>query len=267
MKRFSLEREIDQQHNECLQRKVYVKGLPSACDQLKLIDVMSKFGSIDKAFILYNHKNGSSRGFGFVEYGDPSSAANALGQRVEICGKEVVVAKAVERQKAAHKSRPMNNTNFEGNQNSNQQEKIQSPEQIVKKGQEKSLSDCIPVKSSRRTYKLSGEMQGLVNNSEDDDGTHPLKTKTSTQTESLQHSTSSLEHCVKNRQSNSNQGVVISLGESTRYKTVACDVEIVSSFKRRLAQTVQIINTRGLVDNTLYRFNILSNTGVITFKY
>jgi RNA recognition motif-containing protein len=106
VKQFALDKEVAEQQLESLKRKVYVKGLPSNCDKTKLHEVFSRFGEVDKAFILYNHKNGSTRGFGFVEFVAQDSAMQAVGKVVEICGKEIQVSMAVQRHKgvrAAHR--------------------------------------------------------------------------------------------------------------------------------------------------------------------
>lgn len=38
----------------------------------------SKFGEVDKAYVIYHHKSGESRGFGFVEFVDKSSVERTL---------------------------------------------------------------------------------------------------------------------------------------------------------------------------------------------
>jgi RNA recognition motif-containing protein len=94
-----LEKEIGKQQQDVLRRKVYVKGLPVSCDQAKLIEAFSTIGLVDKAFILYNHKNGASRGFGFVEFAEESSVTLAMKNPVRVCGKEILISLAVERHK------------------------------------------------------------------------------------------------------------------------------------------------------------------------
>jgi len=90
---------VAEQQQDSLKRKVYVKGLPSNCDKTKLHEVFSRFGEVDKAFILYNHKNGSTRGFGFVEFTTQESAMVAVGKVIEICGKDIQVSMAIQRHK------------------------------------------------------------------------------------------------------------------------------------------------------------------------
>ncbi len=99
MKQFALEKEVAEQQQDSLRRKVYIKGLPSTCDKAKLHEVFSSFGEVDKAFIMYNHKNGSTRGFGFVEFVAQESALEAVGKVIEICGKEIQVSMAIQRHK------------------------------------------------------------------------------------------------------------------------------------------------------------------------
>lgn len=94
-----MDKKISEQQQEALKRKIYIKGLPSACDKLKLHQAFSKYGEVDKAFVMYNHKNGSTRGFGFVEFVKEATVAKVLKIPVEICGKEVQVSMAVQRGK------------------------------------------------------------------------------------------------------------------------------------------------------------------------
>lgn len=99
MKPFGLDREIDKQQEESLKKKVYVKGLPDVSTKESLLAVFQSFGEVDRAFILYNHKNGTSRGFGFIEFSDEASVKLCLGKHVNIDGKELLVSKALERTK------------------------------------------------------------------------------------------------------------------------------------------------------------------------
>lgn len=103
MKPFAQDNEISQHQQAVLRRKVYVKGLPLDCTQATLISNFSVFGTIDKAFILYNHKSGSSRGFGFVEFQLEESVQKALQGLVIIGGKEITVSTALERHKGVDK--------------------------------------------------------------------------------------------------------------------------------------------------------------------
>lgn len=57
---------------------------------------MSTFGNVVKSFVLYNHKDGSSRGFGFVEFSEISSAEKAASQgKILISGKYATIERAV----------------------------------------------------------------------------------------------------------------------------------------------------------------------------
>jgi RNA recognition motif-containing protein len=68
-------------------RKIFVKGLPSSCDKQKLFEVFSKYGTVDKTYILYDHKNGASRGFGFVEFLHEEDLQRALNASIVIDSK------------------------------------------------------------------------------------------------------------------------------------------------------------------------------------
>lgn len=87
-----------------LKKKVYVKGLSSQCDQAVLLNTFSAFGPVSKAFILYNHKTGSSRGFGFIEFEEEASVLRVVGVKVNIMGKDILVSLAVERSKGVVQS-------------------------------------------------------------------------------------------------------------------------------------------------------------------
>lgn len=103
MKPFGLEKEVDQQQEEILKKKVYIRGLPASATKETLIRVFSQFGKIEKAFILYNHSNGTSRGFGFIEFLDEESVSKCYGKTILIEGKELPVLKALERTKKVNK--------------------------------------------------------------------------------------------------------------------------------------------------------------------
>ena len=68
IKPFKKGSDINDQDEDLKRRKLFVKGLPNSCDKNKLFQAFRRFGDIDKAYILYDHNNGSSRGFGFVEF-------------------------------------------------------------------------------------------------------------------------------------------------------------------------------------------------------
>lgn len=99
VKPFGVEKDIDNQQKEALRKKVYVKGLISCTTKQDLESVFEVYGEIERAFILYHHKHGNSRGFGFVEFKNESSVKKCLGNTVTICGKDLTVLKALERSK------------------------------------------------------------------------------------------------------------------------------------------------------------------------
>lgn len=78
---------------------MHVKGLPNSCTQNQLVDIFSQYGAVERGFIMYNHKTGCSRGFGFVEFQDPSDAAKAVKQALLIGEARIEVSMAVERAK------------------------------------------------------------------------------------------------------------------------------------------------------------------------
>ena len=60
-----------------METKVFCGGLPWEADQQDLYEVMRAFGEIEEARVILNH-DGKSRGFGFVRFASPKSAAEAL---------------------------------------------------------------------------------------------------------------------------------------------------------------------------------------------
>jgi RNA recognition motif-containing protein len=95
VKQFKKSSDVEQERAACLSRKVHVKGLPLTCDKLNLTAAMAQFGPVDKAFVMYSHKNGSSRGFGFVEFRAQASVDRAVSaSEVKIQGKQVKITRA-----------------------------------------------------------------------------------------------------------------------------------------------------------------------------
>lgn len=100
MKPFKKGNEINKQDEDLKKRKLFVKGLPNSCDKTKLYQVFSKFGSIDKTYILYDHNSGTSRGFGFVEFVREDDANKAVRSTVTIDGRTITCTMAFLKQEA-----------------------------------------------------------------------------------------------------------------------------------------------------------------------
>ena len=93
---FKTESDVQAERNTLLMRKVFVKSLPLSCDKGQLATSMEVFGPVDKSFVLYNHKDGCSRGFGFVEFSHIQSAEKAAAQgKILISGKYAIVERAI----------------------------------------------------------------------------------------------------------------------------------------------------------------------------
>lgn len=99
MKPFGVERDIERQQEDSLKKKVYVKGLSETCTNETLFAKFEVFGEVVRAFILYNHKNSTSRGFGFIEFAEESAVVKCLGKTITIEGKDLLISKALERTK------------------------------------------------------------------------------------------------------------------------------------------------------------------------
>jgi RNA recognition motif-containing protein len=99
VKPFGLDKDIEQQQEKTLRKKIYVKGIPEGCLQSTLLKVFSEFGSVERAFILQNHKSNTSRGFGFVEFTHEETVSKLVGKTILIDNKEVYISRALERTK------------------------------------------------------------------------------------------------------------------------------------------------------------------------
>lgn len=80
-----------------------MKNLPPSCNNKKLQTVFSAFGQLDKAYVLFDHKTGSSRGFGFVEYLHEIDLEQALENPVTIDGKVVHCSRVFLKQETKEK--------------------------------------------------------------------------------------------------------------------------------------------------------------------
>jgi RNA recognition motif-containing protein len=49
-----------------------------------LKDLFSKYGAVDKSFIIYHHKTKQSRGFGFVEFLEKVSVEKVIADKANI---------------------------------------------------------------------------------------------------------------------------------------------------------------------------------------
>ena len=58
---------------EEMDRKLFVGGLSTRTDDIKLKAFFQKFGAVQKAYVVKDYKTGKSRGFGFVLFEDPAS--------------------------------------------------------------------------------------------------------------------------------------------------------------------------------------------------
>lgn len=101
-KPYGSDKEIEQQQEATLKKKIYIKGLPDGCPQDTLVKFFSQFGQVERAICLFNHKNNTSRGFGFVEFSREEVAAKLIGKTLHIEGKEVTISKAAERSKGVN---------------------------------------------------------------------------------------------------------------------------------------------------------------------
>lgn len=86
--------ELKQQTNEIHERKVFVSSLPKKLTDIELSDYFSQFGSVELAYIIKHHRDGKSKGFGFICFSDRTSKQKALAMAqnggLQINGKNIV---------------------------------------------------------------------------------------------------------------------------------------------------------------------------------
>lgn len=71
----------DDQTKDC---KIFVGNINNKTTKEDLKDLFSKYGEVDKSFIIYHHKTKQSRGFGFVEFTDKSSVERVIADKSNI---------------------------------------------------------------------------------------------------------------------------------------------------------------------------------------
>ena len=76
--------------------RIYVGNLPYSTTSSTLRDEFEKFGTVDDAIVMQDNETGRSRGFGFVEMGDPDEAARAIAglNGTELDGRALTVNEA-----------------------------------------------------------------------------------------------------------------------------------------------------------------------------
>lgn len=66
------------------QCKLFVGGIPWESKEETLKDHFQKYGEVVEAVIMRDRITGSARGFGFVQFSDPSAAENALQEKKHV---------------------------------------------------------------------------------------------------------------------------------------------------------------------------------------
>jgi RNA recognition motif-containing protein len=76
--------------------KIFVASLPFNIMEADLFAAFADFGIVDSARIIVNHKSGRSKGFGFVEMPNITSALKAIAalNGAEVAGRTIVVNQA-----------------------------------------------------------------------------------------------------------------------------------------------------------------------------
>lgn len=119
--------EIEQQQQDVLKRKIYIKGMPAHYSKQDLIDHFSLYGKVEKAFIMYNHKTGISRGFGFVEFKNEQSVHAAVKAKIEVASKELLISLALERHKGVSRPESNNKKKASSNNKADEQNEYEPP--------------------------------------------------------------------------------------------------------------------------------------------
>jgi len=79
-----------------MSKRLYIGNLPFSTTLEQLKEIFSKYGEIEDATIVTNKFSGRSKGFGFIEFKEDSSADSAISEmnNKEIEGREIVVKEA-----------------------------------------------------------------------------------------------------------------------------------------------------------------------------
>ena len=80
-----------------MSKRLYVGNLPFSVTLEQLKEIFSKYGAIKEATIVTNKFSGRSKGFGFIEFEEDSSADSAISEmnNKEFEGREIVVKEAM----------------------------------------------------------------------------------------------------------------------------------------------------------------------------
>jgi RNA recognition motif-containing protein len=93
--------------------KVFVGGLPLDMDDQEFKEIFEDYGSVNSAQIVMDRFNGTSRGFGFVDFLEKSSAENVISRLDggELDGRRLTVRPAERsRQRTGYHSGTHHNT-------------------------------------------------------------------------------------------------------------------------------------------------------------
>jgi RNA recognition motif-containing protein len=79
--------------------KIFVGGLPFDMDDQEFKEIFEDYGTVSSAKVIQDRETGKSRGFGFVEYLEKSSAENAIAKLNggELEGRKLTVNLAADR--------------------------------------------------------------------------------------------------------------------------------------------------------------------------
>lgn len=72
------EKDIQKSNQQVRECKIFIGNIHNRTTKQDLKRVFSKYGKVDKCFIIYHHKTKQSRGFGFVEFVHKSSVENVI---------------------------------------------------------------------------------------------------------------------------------------------------------------------------------------------
>jgi len=88
-------------------KKLYVGNLPYSATEGSIQELFARFGTVESVTIVTDRDTGRSKGFGFVEMGSDSEAAEAIGRMngSELDGRRLTVSEARPRE-PRHEARP-----------------------------------------------------------------------------------------------------------------------------------------------------------------
>ncbi|CAN6459007.1 unnamed protein product [Victoria cruziana] len=147
------------------QAKLFIGGISWETNEGTLTDHFKTYGEVAESVIMRDRNTGSTRGFGFVLFCDPSAADKALQDKHVIAGRTVEVKKAVprgEHQKQQKNSMNRTNSDSTNGSNSNNNSSSSSSQFRTKKIFVGGLSSSLTEEEFKRYFEKFGKITDVV---------------------------------------------------------------------------------------------------------